>query len=95
MIARPDMVENDVDPTEQDMARFKQPAIAVAGGIAAALVIATLPHVYLENIIGATGLSEIIPAAAPPLGNTAPGLIAGLRVQVFANCQAHIGASFM
>ena len=76
MIARPDMVENDVDPTEQDMARFKQPAIAVAGGIAAALVIATLPHVYLENIIGATGLSEIIPAAAPPLGNTARGLIA-------------------
>lgn len=65
-----------MDPIEQDMARFKQPAMAVAGGIAAALVIATLPHVYLENIIGATGLSEIIPAAAPPLGNTARGLIA-------------------
>ncbi|MEO9599576.1 hypothetical protein [Parasphingorhabdus sp.] len=58
------------------MARFKQPAMAVAGGIAAALVIATLPHVYLENAVGATGLSEIIPAAAPPLGNTARGLIA-------------------
>tara|TARA_R110000824_G_scaffold50894_6_gene141894 strand:+ start:8269 stop:9312 length:1044 start_codon:yes stop_codon:yes gene_type:complete len=70
------MVENDVDPIEQDLARFKQPAMAVAGGIAAALVIATLPHVYLENIVGMTGLSEIIPAAAPPLGNTARGLIA-------------------
>ncbi|WP_339822876.1 hypothetical protein [uncultured Parasphingorhabdus sp.] len=58
------------------MNRFKQPVMAVAGGIAAALVIATLPHVYLENIIGATGLSEFIPAAAPPLGNTARGLVA-------------------
>ncbi len=65
-----------MDQTEQDMDRFKQPVMAVAGGIAAALVIATLPHVYLENIIGVTGLSEIIPAAAPPLGNTARGLIA-------------------
>jgi hypothetical protein len=78
MIARPELVENDVDPIEQDMARFKQPAMAVAGGIAAALVVATLPHVYLENIIGTTGLSEIIPAAAPPLGNTARGLVAVL-----------------
>ncbi len=50
--------------------------MALGGGIAAALVIATLPHVYLENVVGATGLSEIIPAAAPPLGNTARGLIA-------------------
>ena len=65
-----------MDQTEQDMNRFKQPVMAVAGGIAAALVIATLPHVYLENIIGATGLSEFIPAAAPPLGNTARGLVA-------------------
>ena len=76
MIARPEMVENVVDPIEQDRARYKQPAMAVAGGIAAALVVATLPHVYLENIVGAAGLSEIIPAAAPPLGNTARSLIA-------------------
>lgn len=65
-----------MDQIEQDFARFKQPVMAVTGGIAAALVIATLPHVYLENIVGATGLSEFIPAAAPPLGNTARGLIA-------------------
>lgn len=65
-----------MDPIEQDMDRFKKPAIAIAGGIAASLVIATLPHVYLENAVGATGLSEIISAAAPPLGNTARGLIA-------------------
>ncbi len=65
-----------MDQIEQDLARFKQPVMAVAGGIAAALVIATLPHVYLEDIVGATGLSEVVPAAAPPLGNTARGLIA-------------------
>jgi len=74
--AQLDTVENDVDQIAQDFARFKQPAMAVTGGIAAALVIATLPHVYLENIVGATGLSQIIPAAAPPLGNTARSLIA-------------------
>tara|TARA_R110002049_G_scaffold5496_1_gene37793 strand:- start:1413 stop:2465 length:1053 start_codon:yes stop_codon:yes gene_type:complete len=73
---QPETLEKNVDQIEQDFARFKQPVMAVAGGIAAALVIATLPHVYLENIVGATGLSEIVPAAAPPLGNTARGLIA-------------------
>lgn len=79
------MVETNVDQIEQDFARFKQPVMAVAGGIAAALVIATLPHVYLENIIGATGLSEIIPAAAPPLGNTARGLIAVVAGMISAS----------
>lgn len=79
------MVEKNVDQIEQDFARFKQPAMAITGGIAAALVIATLPHVYLENIVGATGLSEIIPAAAPPLGNTARGLIAVVAGMISAS----------
>lgn len=61
---------------EQSYLRFKDPALAVVGGIGAALVIATLPHVYLENLVGLTGLSEIVSAAAPPLGNTARSLIA-------------------
>lgn len=74
-----------MDQIEQDLARFKQPVMAVAGGIAAALVVATLPHVYLEDIIGATGLSEIVPAAAPPLGNTARGLIAVVAGMVSAS----------
>tara|TARA_R110002110_G_scaffold18182_11_gene76609 strand:+ start:27 stop:1100 length:1074 start_codon:yes stop_codon:yes gene_type:complete len=78
-------VEKNVDQIEQDLARFKQPVMAVAGGIAAALVIATLPHVYLENIVGATGLSEIVPAAAPPLGNTARGLIALMAGMISAS----------
>ena len=74
-----------MDQIERDFARFKQPVMAVAGGIAAALVIATLPHVYLEHIVGATGLSEIVPAAAPPLGNTARGLIAVVAGMISAS----------
>lgn len=70
---------------EQNYMRFKDPALALAGGIGAALVIATLPHVYLENIVGFTGLSEIVPAAAPPLGNTARGLIAVMAGLVSAS----------
>ena len=50
-----------MDQIEQDLARFRRPVMAAAGGIAAALVVATLPHVYLEDIVGATGLSEIVP----------------------------------
>lgn len=74
---------------EQDSGRFKQPvmmaAMVAAAGLGAALVIITLPLVYLENVIGATGLSEFVPAAAPPLGNTARGLIAGLACLVSAS----------
>lgn len=65
-----------MDQLDQDLTRFKKPAMAMVGGIAAALVVATLPSVYLEKIIGMTGLAEIIPAAAPPLGNTAKSLLA-------------------
>ncbi len=65
-----------MEQTQQNMMRFKDPIMATAAGVGAALVIVTLPHVYLETAIGATGLSEMVPAAAPPLGNTARGLIA-------------------
>ncbi|MEP3226366.1 MAG: hypothetical protein ABJO01_10350 [Parasphingorhabdus sp.] len=72
------------DPN-QNMKRFKVPAMAIGTGITAAVVIATLPHVYLESAIGATGLSELLPAAAPPLGNTARGLIAVMAGLVSAS----------
>jgi len=62
--------------TEEFMKRYSGQVIAGAGGVCSALIVATLPHVYIENLIGLTGLSEIVPAAAPPLGNTARGLIA-------------------
>lgn len=65
-----------MEQTQQNKMRFKDPIMAAAAGVGAALVIVTLPHVYLESAIGATGLSEMVPAAAPPLGNTARGLIA-------------------
>ena len=65
-----------MDQLQEDLSRFKQPAMAAVGGIAAALVVATLPTVYLEKIIGLTGIAEIVPAAAPPLGNTAKSLLA-------------------
>ncbi len=85
MSEQPDMAENMVEQTDRNIARFKDPVLSVAAGFGAALVIVTLPHVYLENIIGATGLSEIVPAAAPPLGNTARGLIAILAGLVSAS----------
>ncbi len=62
--------------TQEKLMAYRVPMMALVAGAGAALVTVTLPHVYLESIIGATGLSEIIPAAAPPLGNTARGLIA-------------------
>lgn len=79
------MAENELEQTDQNWMRFKDPVMAVAAGAGAALVVVTLPHVYLENIIGATGLSEVLPAAAPPLGNTARGLIAVLAGLVSAS----------
>ncbi len=62
--------------TQEKLTAYRVPMMAIAAGVGAALVTVTLPHVYLESIIGATGLSEIISVAAPPLGNTARGLIA-------------------
>lgn len=85
MSGRPKMAEIGVEQTQHNMNRFKEPTMAAAAGIGAALIIATLPHVYLENIIGASGLSEIVPAAAPPLGNTARGLIAAMAGLVSAS----------
>ncbi|MEW4468773.1 hypothetical protein AB1K62_13175 [Parasphingorhabdus sp. JC815] len=80
---------------KQDSAQLKQsmmlkqamimPAMAALAGLVAALVVITLPVVYLENIIGATGLPEFVPATAPPLGDTARGLIAVLACLVSAS----------
>ena len=74
-----------MDQIEEKLTKVKQPLMALVGGVAAALVVATLPHSLLESIIGATGLSEILSAAAPPLGNTARGLIAVMAGLVSAS----------
>lgn len=56
--------------------RMAKPAMALGGGLAAAFIIGTMPGVYLETVVAATGIAEVIPAAAPPLGATARSLIA-------------------
>jgi hypothetical protein len=51
-------------------------AIAGSGAILAAVGTMFLPIALLEGIIGATGLSELFPSVAAPLGDTARAMIA-------------------
>lgn len=48
----------------------------MAGAIVAAVTTMFVPVGLLENIAGSTGLSELVPAARAPLGDTARALIA-------------------
>lgn len=45
--------------------------IALGGGIAAAVGSSFIPMNAIEGFVGAYGIAELLPAAAPPLGNTA------------------------
>jgi hypothetical protein len=56
--------------------QIKAIAMAIAGAIVAAVAMMFVPAVLLEGFTGATGLSELIPAAAAPLGDTARAMIA-------------------
>ncbi len=49
---------------------------AIVGGIVAGAATMFIPTSVLETLTGATGLSEIVPATAAPLGDTARALIA-------------------
>jgi hypothetical protein len=51
-------------------------AMAMAGATLAAVSTMFVPVAVLEGITGSTGLSELIPAARAPLGDTARALIA-------------------
>lgn len=51
-------------------------AMAFAGAVVAAVATMFVPAGILESITGATGLSELVPAARAPLGDTARALIA-------------------
>ncbi|MBL0923537.1 MAG: hypothetical protein IBJ12_03595 [Sphingomonadaceae bacterium] len=51
-------------------------AIAMGGATVASVATMFVPVVMLEAITGSTGLSELVPAAAAPLGDTARALIA-------------------
>lgn len=51
-------------------------AMALAGAIVAAVGTMLVPVAILESIAGSSGLSELVPAARAPLGDTARALIA-------------------
>ncbi|GGB67073.1 hypothetical protein [Blastomonas aquatica] len=46
-------------------------AIAIGGGVAAAVGSSFIPMNAIEGFVTAYGIAELLPAAAPPLGNTA------------------------
>lgn len=46
-------------------------AIAIGGGLAAAVGSGFIPMNAIEGFVSAYGIAELLPAAAPPLGNTA------------------------
>ena len=56
--------------------QMKAITMAMAGAIVAAVAAMFVPAAMLEGFTGATGLSELLPAAAAPLGDTARAMIA-------------------
>jgi hypothetical protein len=56
--------------------QIKALAMAMAGATVAAVAAMFVPAAMLESFTGATGLSELVPASAAPLGDTARALIA-------------------
>jgi hypothetical protein len=56
--------------------QIKALAMAMAGATVAAVATMFVPAAMLESFTGATGLSELVPASAAPLGDTARALIA-------------------
>ncbi len=56
--------------------QIKALAMAIAGAALAAVATMFVPVAMLEAFTGATGLSELVPAAAAPLGDTARAIIA-------------------
>ena len=63
-------------PKSVPNSQLKAIAIAMAGATVTAAGTMFVPVGILENITGSTGLSELIPAARAPLGDTARALIA-------------------
>lgn len=45
-------------------------------GVAVGLIVVLLPLLLVESFVEQTGLASVLPAAAPPLGQTARGLLA-------------------
>jgi hypothetical protein len=53
-------------------------AISLGGAVVMAIIAMLIPVSIFETITGATGISELVPATAAPLGDTARALIAFL-----------------
>ncbi|MBY8825790.1 hypothetical protein [Sphingomonas colocasiae] len=58
--------------------------MGVSCGIAVGLIVMMLPVALLESLVEQTGLASVLPAAAPPLGQTARGLLAAIAGLVMA-----------
>lgn len=56
--------------------QLKALAMAMAGATVAAVATMFIPVAMLESFTGSTGISELVPAAAAPLGDTARAMIA-------------------
>lgn len=56
--------------------QIKALAMAMAGATVAAVATMFIPAAMLESFTGSTGISELVPAAAAPLGDTARAMIA-------------------
>lgn len=56
--------------------QIKALAMAMAGATVAAVATMFIPVAMLESVTGSTGISELVPATAAPLGDTARALIA-------------------
>lgn len=63
-------------PKSVPNSQVKAVAMAMAGATVAAVATMFVPVTMLESVTGATGLSELVPAARAPLGDTARALIA-------------------
>lgn len=63
-------------PKSVPNSQVKAVAMAMAGATMAAVATMFVPVTLLESVTGATGLSELVPAARAPLGDTARALIA-------------------
>lgn len=55
----------------------KRRLMAAFAGSAAALAMLSVPIPLIELIVASSGLSEVVPAAAPPLGSSARAIMAG------------------
>lgn len=68
--ARDEGIEGGSDAATSGPVRYPT-AIALGGGVAAAVGSSFIPMNAIEGFVSAYGIAELLPAAAPPLGNTA------------------------